>query len=165
MTAPFAPPTSGDADALTSEAPTRLKADLRRYVVYGTPAPQGSKRHVGRGIMVESSAKVKPWREAVKTVALFEYPPSMAMVGPVGVTVVFTLAKPASAPKTRITYPAKRPDLDKLIRSTFDALGEAGVWKDDAQVIWVNASKVYPGEGEDALDVPGARIWVTQVAA
>ena len=38
--------------------------------VYGTPAPQGSKRHVGRGVMVESSKKVKPWREAVKQAAL-----------------------------------------------------------------------------------------------
>ena len=35
-----------------------------------TPAPQGSKRHVGNGRMVESSAKVKPWREAVRQEAL-----------------------------------------------------------------------------------------------
>ena len=41
--------------------------------VYGMPGPQGSKRFVGtrggRGVMVESSAKVKPWREAVKHAA------------------------------------------------------------------------------------------------
>ena len=29
-------------------------------------APQGSKRHVGRGIMIESSKRVKPWRDAVR---------------------------------------------------------------------------------------------------
>ena len=40
-----------------------------RITVHGTPAPQGSKRHVGNGVMVESSAKVKPWREAVKWAA------------------------------------------------------------------------------------------------
>ena len=41
--------------------------------VYGMPGLQGSKRFVGtrggRGVMVESSAKVKPWREAVKFAA------------------------------------------------------------------------------------------------
>ena len=42
--------------------------------VYGIPGPQGSKKFCGvsksgRGIMVESSAKVKPWREAVKWAA------------------------------------------------------------------------------------------------
>ena len=30
--------------------------------VPGIPAPQGSKRHVGHGVMVESSARVKSWR-------------------------------------------------------------------------------------------------------
>ena len=29
----------------------------------GDPAPQGSKRHVGNGIMVESSKKLPVWRE------------------------------------------------------------------------------------------------------
>ena len=35
-------------------------------VVYGVPAPQGSKRHVGHGILVESSKKLRPWRDAVR---------------------------------------------------------------------------------------------------
>ena len=44
------------------------------FDVFGLPGPQGSKRFVGRtktgrGLMVESSAKVKPWREAVKWAA------------------------------------------------------------------------------------------------
>jgi Holliday junction resolvase RusA-like endonuclease len=134
--------------------------------VYGTPAPQGSKRHVGHGRMIESSAKVAPWREAVKWAALNERVMMMPgpLTGPLAVTIAFTLPKPTSAPKRTVTYPAKRPDLDKLIRSTFDALGEASVWKDDAQVILVTATKVYPQEGANALEAPGARIWVSQVA-
>jgi len=133
-------------------------------VVYGTPAPQGSKRHVGNGRMIESSAKVKPWREAVKQAALFEWSfrPIEPLAGPLNVTIAFTLPKPASAPKNKTTYPAKRPDLDKLIRSTFDALGDAGVWKDDAQVIWLCASKVYPNDIANGLKIPGARIWVSE---
>lgn len=43
-------------------------------VAYGTPAPQGSKRHVGRGVMIESSKNLKPWREAVKYAALAAKP-------------------------------------------------------------------------------------------
>ena len=38
-------------------------------VAYGQPAPQGSKRHVGKGVMVESSKKLRPWRQDVKAAA------------------------------------------------------------------------------------------------
>ena len=34
--------------------------------VSGEPAPQGSKRHVGGGRMIEASKKLPPWREAVR---------------------------------------------------------------------------------------------------
>jgi Holliday junction resolvase RusA-like endonuclease len=39
---------------------------------------------------------------------------------------VFTLKKPRSAPKRRPSWPDRRPDIDKLLRSTFDALVSAG---------------------------------------
>jgi Holliday junction resolvase RusA-like endonuclease len=134
--------------------------------VYGLPAPQGSKRHVGKGIMVESSAKVKPWREAVKSAALWQAPPSVVPnAAPVSVSLVFTLPKPASAPKSRRTWPSKRPDIDKLIRSTLDALTDAGVFRDDAQVVELYAAKCFPGEGVFSLQIPGVRIVVSAVAA
>lgn len=131
--------------------------------VHGEPAPQGSKRHVGGGRMVESSAKVKPWREAVKYTALDTHPE--VLDGPLCVEVTFTLRKPASAPKRRTTWPQRKPDLDKLLRSTFDALSDAGVWVDDAQVVEVTARKVYPDEGVDALSHPGALIRIWPVAS
>ena len=31
----------------------------------GIPAPQGSKRHVGRGIMIEANKALPAWREQV----------------------------------------------------------------------------------------------------
>ncbi|WP_312681328.1 hypothetical protein [Stenotrophomonas chelatiphaga] len=45
-----------------------------RIVVYGSPAPQGSKSFKGlaksgRAILVESSKKVCPWRQDVKLAA------------------------------------------------------------------------------------------------
>jgi Holliday junction resolvase RusA-like endonuclease len=132
--------------------------------VFGSPAPQGSKRFLGmkggKGIMVESSKAVKPWREAVKHAALDAMQShSGAISGAVVVEMVFTVPKPASAPKKRVTYPDRKPDLSKLIRSTEDALSDAGVWEDDARVIEYRfASKVYPNEGTGALHIPGAII-------
>ena len=143
--------------------------------VYGIPAPQGSKRFIGhaksgRGIMVESSKKVKPWREAVKS-AVIDYTEKHGLqydingrlfYGPVLLNLFFTLPKPKSAPKTRRTFPDKKPDLSKLIRSTEDALTDAGVWEDDARVVCCLAKKLYPGEGAEALGIPGAIIRVSQ---
>lgn len=146
-----------------------------RIVVYGLPAPQGSKKFLGlaksgRGILGESSKKVKPWREAVKSAARdamenFEHPnSSFEPVGPIDapvrVSMTFTMPKPASAPKRRRTWPMRTPDLSKLVRSTEDALTDAGIWRDDARVIEATTAKVYPGEGQDALECPGAVISV-----
>lgn len=131
------------------------------YTVYGTPAPQGSKKHVGNGIMVESSKQVKPWREAI----VWQVKPQAMIDGPVEVSIIFTLNKPKSAPKARTTYPDRKPDLDKLVRSTFDGLKSAGVYRDDSQVIWLAAAKRFPGEGIDALDRPGAVIRVRRIEA
>lgn len=138
--------------------------------VFGQPAPQGSKRHVGNGVMIESSKAVKPWREAVKTAARDAVglswddrsDPWRPLDEPLLVSIVFTMPKPASAPKRRRTWPMRTPDLSKLIRSTEDALTDAGIWRDDARVVgYVETRKAYPGESPFALASPGAviRIW------
>lgn len=129
--------------------------------VYGLPAPQGSKTHVGHGILVESSKKCKPWREAVHWAAVES---KVRVTGPVKVIMIFTVPKPRSASKRRRTWPDRRPDLDKLQRSTLDALVSAGVIEDDARVVAIRAAKVFPNECLDALDVPGARIRVQAVS-
>jgi Holliday junction resolvase RusA-like endonuclease len=128
--------------------------------VFGRPAPQGSKRHVGKGVMVESSKHVKPWRDDVKAAAEYALPDDWTPLdGPLVVVMVFTVAKPLSAPKRRLTWPCRLPDLSKLVRSTEDALTAAGVWADDARVVeYQRTAKVYPGEDEYALHRPGARI-------
>lgn len=139
--------------------------------VRGTPAPQGSKRHVGNGVMVESSKKVKPWRDAVRGEAAAATHGQTPLDEPVRVSMVFTFLRPASHYGTgRNTgqvrpaapgAPQGMPDLSKLVRSTEDALTDAGVWRDDARIVALQAAKVYAGEHPDALDSPGAviRIW------
>lgn len=136
----------------------------RSITVIGTPGPQGSKSFKGmsksgRAILAESSAKVKPWREAVVWSARES---GIRVAGPVVVEMIFTLRKPVGAPKKRKTWPSTKPDVDKLCRSTFDALVTAGVIEDDARVIRLVATKVFPSEGQDALDVPGAVIRISE---
>jgi len=113
--------------------------------VHGTPGPQGSKRHVGGGVMIESSKKVKPWREAVKWAAL----EAMKIANfqrvdelPVMVNIVFRFPRPKTV-KREWPITKRSGDLDKLLRSTFDALKDAGVMGDDAQVVETYSRKVY----------------------
>ena len=70
--------------------------------VHGLPAPQGSKRHVGHGVMVESSKKVKPWREAVKWVALEAKEPGVVTfpTGAVRTGITFWMPRPRSHYRT-----------------------------------------------------------------
>ena len=134
--------------------------------VIGTPAPQGSKKFMGvrngKGILVESSKKVKPWREAVIYAAMEAMQPraGQGICGPVNVEMTFTLPKPKSAPKRMKTFPDRKPDIDKLCRSTLDSLVSAGVIDDDARVVELRCAKRYPREGGSALGVPGAVISV-----
>jgi Holliday junction resolvase RusA-like endonuclease len=142
------------------------------FTVYGMPAPQGSKRHVGKGVMVESSKKVAPWREDVKHAALHAldtHPSWNREARSVCLVVVFYLPRPRSHYRTghkahlmRANAPdhvSTKPDLDKLLRSTGDALGTAGVYRDDSCLAVVVASKVYtPSRVDGAMDRPGAQI-------
>lgn len=118
--------------------------------------------------MVESSAKVKPWREAVKAACWqVESAATPFPAGPVVVRVDFYLDRPkghfgtgrnaAALKGTAPAYPSGKPDIDKLLRSTLDGLGEAGIWGDDAQVVSVLATKLYVCP---AFTRPGARIVV-----
>ncbi|WP_185893615.1 RusA family crossover junction endodeoxyribonuclease [Streptomyces sp. WAC08241] len=138
--------------------------------VHGLPGPQGSKTAVGQRrsrrtgrlvtVMKESSDKVKPWRDKVQKAIEEAIAKGKAqpLTGPVYAHITFTLPKPASAPKRRRTYPNVKPDIDKLERSTYDAITSAKAWKDDGSVIENHSRKVYPNEHPDALTEPGAVI-------
>lgn len=141
--------------------------------VVGQVAGQGSKRHVGGGRMIESSKRVAPWRQDVTAAALDAIagdPLFFPMLSPVAVTVTFWFPRPKYhyfagdlargvreiAPK----WQSKPPDIDKCLRSTYDALTIAGVWKDDAQVAYVNAMKRYATDRGTDCQSPGASIYI-----
>lgn len=132
---------------------------MTTFHVAGFPAPQGSKNAYRRGnkvVLVESSKKVKPWRAAVAQAATQAYLHTEPIDGPVMVEVEFILPRPKSLPK-RITDMIRKPDLDKLIRSTLDALSGIA-YVDDNRVNLIVASKHYQTPGEDA----GAHITITE---
>lgn len=109
--------------------------------------------------MIESSAKVKPWRQDVMAAAIAIRNGGPMLDGPIRARMVFTLPKPLSAPKKRRTWPDKKPDLSKLLRSTEDALTTSGIIRDDARIVsYSRLEKVYPGEDVESLDAPGVRI-------
>lgn len=125
------------------------------FRVYGTPAPQGSKTAFvrnGKAVVVDGSStvgrqKLSSWRAEVareaQNVATGEL-----MEGPIGVEINFIMPKPKSAPKRKI-FCDKKPDIDKLVRSTFDSM--TGVlYKDDSQVSRIKATKTYVSPEEPA---------------
>jgi len=125
--------------------------------IYGTPAPQGSKRHVGGGRMIEVSKKVGPWRAAIVAEVKRRELHNELINVPIAVDVCFFRPRPKnhfntagdvkpSAPD----FPATMPDLDKLVRSTLDALTQSGVISDDSRIVEITAAKVFAddrGEG------------------
>lgn len=111
---------------------------MTSFYVPGIPAPQGSKRYVGNGRMIESSKKVKPWRQAVATHAKRHL--QNPLDGAVSLDVEFIMPRPKSWGRHRQDPMTQRPDVDKLLRSTLDGLtGVALV--DDSQVTHITACK------------------------
>lgn len=149
--------------------------------VVGTPKQQGSKRSfvvprkgadpaagrkAFRGVVVDDNKKpLKDWRTDVvlgAQRAMSDAGGTWPVLGPLAVRLVLAMPRPSSAPKTRRTWPAVKPDVDKLARALLDALTDAGVWKDDAQVVDLHVLKDYPGP-DVGQHVPGVRITVTRV--
>ena len=116
------------------------------FEVIGLPAPQGSKRHVGNGVMVESSKANKPWRAAVAAAARDVSIEVGQFDGPLCLTVEFRFPMPksrkAAVRAAGLGWKTTAPDLDKLVRSGGDALTESGLIRDDAIVSVVVATKV-----------------------
>lgn len=147
------------------------------FTVYGTPAPQGSKRAFvagGRAHVIESShERVKSWRQAVIDQVRSDgwLLPPFPYSGPLEVEMTFDLKRPKGHYRTgknahllrdsAPAYPSGTPDLSKLARSTEDALTEVGLWADDALVVrYALLQKRYA----DAPRLPGAVITVRELS-
>jgi len=133
--------------------------------VHGRPAPQGSKKTGGAGQLLEDSAYLPAWRTAVKVGAYKAYRAAgihhtTLPVFPERVPVVIERC-------TFLMHPAQnpigKPDIDKLLRSTLDALGggryrTARLYDDDAQIVMIKELSKQRPTGDQR---PGALIIIS----
>lgn len=118
------------------------------FCVYAKAQPQGSARAFvvnGRAVVTSANKNLKPYRQELTNTAkavLNDYPqPFAGKHVPVAVSMVFFFERPQSVPKKRAGMVVK-PDLDKVIRSTADAL--TGIlYHDDAQIVSLSVKKEY----------------------
>ena len=139
------------------------------FTVLGKPAPQGSKRHVGKGVMVESSNRVKPWRQDVRHTAMELLPHDWYanMDKPITLSCVFVFARPKNHFRANGQLKPSAPkhcsgrigDISKLVRAVEDAMTGI-VYNDDAQIINLNAYRRYANDSEQ----PCAIITVTAIS-
>jgi crossover junction endodeoxyribonuclease RusA len=112
------------------------------FFVDGRPAPQGSKRHVGGGRMIESSKALPGWRRHIADIATRQaanaHPWLPIINRPVAVELWFILPRPIRL-KGSVPH-IKRPDVDKLARAVLDAITGI-VLADDSLVTELYARK------------------------
>jgi len=141
--------------------------------VYGKPITQGSKIRTRWSMRDSNGDTLDPWRDNVRSMAIKIVEADTGFgTDPVNVHITFTFARPtnhygtgknkALVKESAPPFPASHSigDIDKLARACLDALTDAGIWKDDSQVVSLLARKVWVGSPL-ALDRPGAQIVVT----
>jgi Holliday junction resolvase RusA-like endonuclease len=140
------------------------------FDVLGMPTPKGSSRAIatktGRAVLVPSGSDLnksrrQTWDANVRAAAAIavgerEAPPFVQTA--IGVWITFRLARPAghwgknglkpSAPR----WPIPKPDLDKLARSTLDALIGV-VFDDDSRIVHQTIYKVYAEPGQEGATI------------
>lgn len=139
------------------------------FFVPGIPQPQGSAKAfvvAGRARITSDNPKLHSWRVDVRSRA--SECATAPIAGPVSLSVQFYLPRPRGHFGTGRNeallrpgapmYPAVKPDLDKLVRAVGDALTGV-VWRDDAQVVVIEARERYCSAGE----VPGTEICVREM--
>lgn len=141
----------------------RLLGPALTFQVLGETVGQGRVTTFGKGRTTHSNAKrLLPWREQVQHAAeaaiAQEHQWTFPLAGPVGLYACFTVKKPVAAPKTKTTWPTKRPDLSHLLRAVEDAMQNARVFGDDSQLVDEHIVKAFPDEHAEALHVPGVLI-------
>lgn len=113
---------------------TDLADPVISFVVYGIPAPQGSKRYAGhrngQPVLKEVSDYLEPWRAAVRAMGVQAIREATKRTGrawvaidePVMVSVVVTVPATGASDSRGDTWATGTPDLDKLQRAIGDAL-------------------------------------------
>ena len=140
------------------------------FSVRGVPKPQGSMRAFvrgGRPIVTSTTRGLREWRDAMAWQARASMDGKGILVGPVEGSITFTLARPkshyradGSVRPSAPAHPSGRPDIDKLLRASLDAMTGV-VYLDDAQIFNVQVAKAYT---DWAGDEPGVDVFLKEEA-
>lgn len=96
-------------------------------------APQGSHFSPRKGVVKESNPAVELYRQAVAAACRDQLGRRWVPYDvPLEVSISFRLMPPPKSDPDR-EWPYTTPDLDKLVRATFDGLTKGLMWKDDAR--------------------------------
>lgn len=141
------------------------------FTIPGPARGQGSKRHVGNGVMIEQSRHLPAWRAAVAAAAHNAAAAEgwALTTGPCWLELDVYVERPLThhvgrdrdrelrddAPE----HCTRTPDLDKILRAVCDALTNV-LWADDKQVVGITANRWWADHGE----TPGATIEVGECA-
>lgn len=138
-----------------------------KFVVFGTPQPQGSSRafyvkKLGRSVITTDNSKLKPWRQQVSGVIenakqrekLQSFGPDV----PVQCQVDCYFIRPKSATVKKRPGMTVKPDGDKLLRAIYDALTSSEIIDDDAQIVDGRIRKFYNGPERVEIILTDARI-------
>ena len=136
--------------------------DSISFTIAGNPISKGSLTRMPNGAMLPSGSansrrRFGEWRTDVKNAAISAMADREPSERAIRLLVEFSLPYPTSSVrKYQLGWlPCiKKPDIDKLLRGLMDPMTKV-VWRDDSQVIYVTANKVYAWQG-----IPGARITI-----
>ena len=112
---------------------------MHEYTIDGTAIPQGSKAISRAGFMYESNKNLKAWRKHV-TETLTQQHKGKQLLGALAVRITVKFARPKTVTRKNVTV---KPDVDKLARAILDSGTDAGIWKDDSQIIDLRITKDY----------------------
>ena len=107
----------------------------------GQPRPRAYNRNGKVGMYDAGTAD--GWKASIQFAALaaLEDVPVVPLAGPFSVEIAFCMKRPKShfrangdLKETAPTFVSKKPDIDNMAKAVLDALTQAGVWRDDAEV-------------------------------
>ena len=126
----------------------------------GRPIAKGRPRFTqsARGVHVFTPARTADW-EAVVQAEMRKVCPH-PLEGPLELSVSFNFHYPRNWPKAKreaaeegeLFWYEGKPDLDNLVKLVKDA-GNGIIWRDDAQVVKLEADKCYSVENETVINV------------
>lgn len=122
----------------------------------GQPRPRAFAMRSKKGgrpmVRMYDAGTADGWRRRI-SLAVKPYLPREPLTGPVAVSLAFFFARPkahrnkrglkSSAP----AFHTQKPDADNLAKAVLDELTNAGLWKDDTQVVDISVTKAWDEQG------------------